>query len=37
MLIQTILRKINKEAIQKQKEFYELPSGNGDERMKEFL
>lgn len=37
MIIQTILRKINKQKVIKQKEFYELPSGNGDERMKEFL
>lgn len=37
MIIQSILRKINKESIQKQKEFYELPSGNLDDRMKEFL
>ncbi|RXJ85606.1 dialkylrecorsinol condensing enzyme [Arcobacter sp. CECT 8985] len=37
MLIQTILRKIDKQKVLKQKEFYELPSGNGDYRMKEFL
>lgn len=37
MLIQTILRKISKDKILKQKEFYELPSGNGEYRMKEFL
>lgn len=37
MLIQSILRRVNKEAIQKEKEFYELPSGNGEEKMKDFL
>ncbi|CAM3498005.1 dialkylrecorsinol condensing enzyme [Arcobacter aquimarinus] len=37
MIIQTILRAINKDSINKQKEFYELPSGNSDERIKEFL
>ena len=37
MIIQSILRIINKESIQKQKEFYELPSGSSDERIKEFL
>ncbi len=37
MVIQTILRKVNKKSIQKQKEFYELPSGSGDFRIKEFL
>jgi hypothetical protein len=37
MIIQSILRIINKESIQKQKEFYELPSGGSDERIKEFL
>ena len=36
MLIQSILRIINKESVQKQKEFYELPSGNDDFRMKDF-
>ena len=36
MLIQTIYRKINKDSVLKQKEFYELPSGNEKERMKEF-
>lgn len=36
MIIQTIIRKVNKEKILKQKEFYELPSGNDDYRMKEF-
>lgn len=37
MIIQSILRIINKESVQKQKEFYELPSGSSDERIKEFL
>lgn len=37
MLIQTILRKVNKEKVLKQKEIFETPSGRGDERMKEFL
>lgn len=37
MIIQTIIRKINKEKILQQKTFYELPSGSGSERMKEFL
>lgn len=36
MVIQSILRRINKESVIKQKEFYELPSGSGDERMREF-
>lgn len=36
MIIQTILRKINKDKIMKQKEFYELPSGSGKERLKEY-
>jgi len=36
MIVQTIIRKINKQSVEKQKEFYELPSGNGDERIKEF-
>lgn len=36
MLIQTILRKINKDKIMKQKEFYELPSGSGIQRLKEY-
>lgn len=36
MLIQTILRKLNKEKVLKQKEFYELPSGSGKERLKEY-
>jgi len=33
MIIQTILRKINKEKIAQEKEFYELPSKSGNERM----
>ncbi|MFW3411942.1 dialkylresorcinol condensing enzyme [Aliarcobacter butzleri] len=37
MVVQTIIRKINKKSIQKQKEFYELPSGSEDYRMKEFM
>ena len=37
MIVQSILRIINKESIQKQKEFYELPSGSYDERIREFL
>jgi len=37
MIVQSILRIINKESIHKQKEFYELPSGSGDERIKEFI
>jgi len=37
MLIQTIMRKVNKEKVLKQKEFYAAPSGNTDERMKDFL
>ena len=37
MIVQSILRIINKESIQKQKEFYELPSGSHDERIREFL
>lgn len=36
MIIQSILRKINKNAVIKQKELYELPSGSGDERIKEY-
>ncbi|WP_428026880.1 dialkylrecorsinol condensing enzyme [Arcobacter sp.] len=36
MIIQSILRKINKKLAIKQKEFYELPSGSGNERMKEY-
>lgn len=36
MIIQTIIRKINKNKIQKQKAFYEMPSGSDDFRMKEF-
>lgn len=37
MIIQSILRVINKKSIIKQKEFYELPSGSSEERIKEFL
>lgn len=37
MIIQSILRIVNEKSVKKQKEFYELPSGNSDERMKEFL
>ncbi|WP_228154233.1 dialkylrecorsinol condensing enzyme [Aliarcobacter cryaerophilus] len=37
MIVQTILRKLNKNSILKQKEFYELPSGSKDFKMKEFL
>jgi hypothetical protein len=36
MLVQTILRKINKDAVINEKEFYEMPSGSGNERMGEF-
>jgi len=36
MVVQSILRKTNKEQVQQEKENYEQPSGNGDERMKEF-
>jgi len=36
MLIQTLYRKLNKEEVLKQKALYELPSGSGTERMKEF-
>lgn len=37
IVVQTILRKLNKNSILKQKEFYELPSGSKDFKMKEFL
>lgn len=37
MIVQSILRKINKEKVLEEKEFYEAPSGNGDERIKEFI
>ena len=37
MVIQSILRKINKQKVLKEKEAYEAPSGNGDERIKEFI
>lgn len=36
-LLQAILRKVNSKSVQKQKEFYEQPSGSGDDRMREFL
>jgi len=36
MAIQTLYRKIKKDDVLKQKAFYELPSGNGKERIKEF-
>lgn len=36
MIIQSILRKINKDAVIKEKELYELPSGSRDERIKEY-
>lgn len=36
MIVQTIIRKISKEKILKQKAFYEMPSGNDDFRMKDF-
>ena len=36
MLIQTLYRKLNKEDVLKQKALYELPTGSGTERMKEF-
>ena len=36
MLIQTLYRKLNQEDVLKQKALYELPSGSGTERMKEF-
>ena len=37
MIVQTILRRINNKAQDKQKEEYELPSGSGSERMRAFL
>ncbi len=37
MIIQSILRRVNKKAVQKQKEFYEEPSGSDTSRVKEFL
>ncbi len=37
MIIQSILRRINKKAVQRQKEFYEEPSGSDMSRVKEFL
>lgn len=36
MIVQTIIRKINKNKIQEQKAYYEMPSGSDDFRMKEF-
>ncbi len=37
MIVQTVVRRLNKNSILKQKEFYELPSGSDDYRVKEFL
>jgi len=37
MLVQTIIRKVNKEKILKQKEIFEAPSGSAKDRMKDFL
>ncbi len=37
MIVQSILRRTNKDQVQVEKETYEQPSGNGDERMKEFM
>lgn len=37
MLIQAIIRKINKESFLKQKHFYEMPSGSSKDRLEEFL
>ncbi|MBE0495287.1 MAG: dialkylresorcinol condensing enzyme [Campylobacterales bacterium] len=37
MLLQSILRKLNKARVLKEKAFYERPSGNGQHRMEEFL
>ncbi len=36
MIIQSILRIVNEKSVKKQKEFYELPSGSSEERMKDF-
>ncbi len=36
MIVQSIIRKVNKEKILKQKAFYEMPSGSDDFRMKDF-
>lgn len=36
MLVQTIIRKINKEKILEQKKIYEAPSGSAKDRMKDF-
>lgn len=36
MIVQTIIRKINKDKILKQKALYEMPSGSEDYRMKDF-
>jgi len=36
MVVQSILLRLNKKSVQKQKAQYELPSGNGSKRMKEF-
>jgi hypothetical protein len=37
MIIQSIIRIVNEKSIKEQKDFFELPSGNSSERMKEFL
>ncbi|NCD11453.1 MAG: dialkylresorcinol condensing enzyme [Epsilonproteobacteria bacterium] len=37
MLIQTLYRKLNKTAVEKEKAFYELPSGSQTDKLKEFL
>ncbi|WP_419770776.1 MAG: dialkylresorcinol condensing enzyme [Candidatus Marinarcus sp.] len=37
MVIQYIIRQINKEKVLQEKELYELPSGSKDTRMKDFL
>ncbi len=36
MLIQTLYRKINKTAVEKEKAFYELPSGANTDKLKDF-
>jgi len=36
MIVQTIIRRINKKKILKEKAFYEMPSGSEDFRMKDF-
>lgn len=37
MIVQSILRKTNKEKVLEEKEKYEQPSGNSNERMKDFI